>query len=212
MAKGKKKATATPVEAYEMQKEYSRPTLMTGEYSGINPEDLLGKPTPKVCYPLDAARPESAPYRGVANIPGSPSRPDLSDEFAARDPDLDPQYIWRGKRPNDINTLETAAPFIYQQEKIFPRMLIEEMKRQTSRRRDEVESQRTFGDLSDDFDPNAKPSFYNHEEGWKNRMILGDSLQVMASLAENERLRGKVQTTAGSSTARRDRERQQGRS
>ena len=175
MAKQKKQAAQTSVEAYEMHKEFSRPTLMTGEYSGIDPEALLGKSAPKVSYPLG----------GTA--------PDLSAEFAKRDPDLDPQYIWRGKQPNDINVLETAAPFIYQQEKIFPRMLIEEMKRQTAIRKNAADAQMTLGERFEDFDPAAKPSFYTHEEGWKNRMILGDSLQVMASLAENERLRGKVQ-------------------
>ena len=35
--------------------------------------------------------------------------------------------------------------------------------------------------------------YYQHEANWSNRMILGDSLQVMASLAEKENLRGKVQ-------------------
>ena len=174
--KSQKKSAPTPVEDYEMHKEYTRPTLPTGEYSGIATEDLLGRPTPNVTYSLD--------HEGS---------PDLSEEFATRDPDLDPQYIWRGKRPGEAATLETAAPFIYQQEKIFPRMLIEEMKRQTAIRRDEADAQQTFAELSEDFDPNVKPCFYNHEEGWKNRMILGDSLQVMSSLAENERLRGKVQ-------------------
>ena len=176
MAKKTKKNAPTPVEAYEMQGEYKRPTLPTGEYSGIASEELMGRETPVVKYSL-----------------GDGDSPSLDDEFAARDPDLDPQYIWRGKKPNDINALETAAPFIYQQEKIFPRMLIEEMKRQTAIRRADADTQMTLGTLSEDFDPNAKPCFYNHEEGWKNRMILGDSLQVMASLAENERLRGKVQ-------------------
>ena len=38
-----------------------------------------------------------------------------------------------------------------------------------------------------------KTEFYEHEQNWTNRMILGDSLQVMASLAEREGLRGKVQ-------------------
>ena len=178
MAKGKKKSTGpTPVEDYEMHREYTRTTILTGEYSGINPEELVGAPTPTAKYPLDGAVPP----------------PPLGEEFAARDPNLDPQYIWRGKKPNDVNELETAAPYIYQQEKIFPRMLIEEMKRQSAIRRDAADAQMTLGELSEDFDPNAKPCFYNHEEGWKNRMILGDSLQVMASLAENERLRGKVQ-------------------
>ena len=176
MAKRVKKSVPTPVEDYGMQEEYKRPTIMTGEMSGMPPEDVVGRPMPKVSYDLKGQ-----------------SSANLEKEFAERDPDLDPQYIWRGKVKNDINTLETAAPFIYQQEKIFPRMLIEEMKRQTAIRRNEADSQMDFGDLSEDFDPNAKPCFYNHEEGWKNRMILGDSLQVMASLAENERLRGKVQ-------------------
>lgn len=176
MAKKTKKNVPTPVEAYEMQGEYKRPTLPTGEYSGIASEELMGRETPVVKYSL-----------------GDGDSPSLDDEFAARDPDLDPQYIWRGKQKNDINTLETAAPFIYQQEKIFPRMLIEEMKRQTAIRKNAADAQMTLGEGLEDFDPNARPSFYNHEEGWKNRMILGDSLQVMASLAENERLRGKVQ-------------------
>ena len=176
MAKKTKKNVPTPVEAYEMQGEYKRPTLPTGEYSGIASEELMGRETPVVKYSL-----------------GDGDSPLLDDEFAARDPELDPQYIWRGKQKNDINTLETAAPFIYQQEKIFPRMLIEEMKRQTAIRKNAADAQMTLGEGLKDFDPNARPSFYNHEEGWKNRMILGDSLQVMASLAENERLRGKVQ-------------------
>ena len=171
-----KKPAATQIEDYEMHGEFSRPTLPTGEYSGIATEELLGRSTPNVSYSLE---------RNDA--------PDLSEEFAARDSDLDPQYIWRGKQPGGAATLETAAPFIYQQEKIFPRLLIEEMKRQTAIRRDAADAQLTFAALSEDFDPNARPSFYEHEEGWKNRMILGDSLQVMASLAENERLRGKVQ-------------------
>ncbi len=171
-----KKPAATPIEDYEMHGEFSRPTLPTGEYSGIATEELLGRPTPNVSYSLERT-----------------DAPDLSEEFAACDSDLDPQYIWRGKQPGGAATLETAAPFIYQQEKIFPRLLIEEMKRQTAIRRDAADAQLTFAALSEDFDPNARPSFYEHEEGWKNRMILGDSLQVMASLAENERLRGKVQ-------------------
>jgi adenine-specific DNA-methyltransferase len=35
--------------------------------------------------------------------------------------------------------------------------------------------------------------FYRHDMGWANRLILGDSLQVMASLARRENLAGKVQ-------------------
>ena len=176
MKKTSKKTIATEVTDYSMQTEYSRTKLPSGEYSGIQPKDLTGIPeTKSVKYDLE---------RDAA---------DLSAEFAARDPDLDPQYIWRGKRRGDLNELEVKAPIIYQQEKIFPRMLIEEMKRRSAIRRNAADAQMTLGEGVEDFDPNAQPGFYNHEEGWKNRMILGDSLQVMASLAENESLRGKVQ-------------------
>src|SRR5690606_17263521 len=52
-------------------------------------------------------------------------------------------------------------------------------------------------DLFADFNglPNAdaQTEFYQHDQHWSNRMILGDSLQAMASLAEREGLRGQVQ-------------------
>ena len=48
----------------------------------------------------------------------------------------------------------------------------------------------TFNGLPSD---DARTEFYQHDANWSNRMILGDSLQVMASLAEREGLRGKVQ-------------------
>lgn len=176
MKKTSKKTVKVEVSDYSMQTEFSRTKLPTGEYSGIQPKDLTGIPETKtVTYDLE---------RDAA---------DLMAEFDARDPDLDPQYIWRGKRKNDLNALEVKAPIIYQQEKIFPRMLIEEMKRRSAIRRNAADAQMMLGEGVEDFDPNAQPGFYNHEEGWKNRMILGDSLQVMASLAENESLRGKVQ-------------------
>ena len=57
--------------------------------------------------------------------------------------------------------------------------------------------QEGFADLFADFNglpsEDAKTEFYQHDANWSNRMILGDSLQVMASLAEREGLRGKVQ-------------------
>ena len=54
-----------------------------------------------------------------------------------------------------------------------------------------------FADHFHDFnglnDPEMRTEFYQHDQYWQNRMILGDSLSVMASLAERESLRGKVQ-------------------
>ena len=206
-----KKTASTEVSDYSMQTEFSRTKLPTGEYSGIQPQDITGIPETKTVRYSLAPRGGLLPHLGGkesgssgevlntppnlpdSNSPSSESNEPLADEFAARDTDLDPQYVWRGKRRNDLNELEVKAPVIYQQEKIFPRMLIEEMKRRSAIRRNAADAQMILGEGVEDFDPNAQPGFYNHEEGWKNRMILGDSLQVMASLAENESLRGKVQ-------------------
>lgn len=67
--------------------------------------------------------------------------------------------------------------------------------RQTRERRQEAGE--VIPDLFADFNglPEGvdKTDFYQHDQNWSNRMILGDSLQVMASLAEREGLRGKVQ-------------------
>jgi len=50
-----------------------------------------------------------------------------------------------------------------------------------------------FNGLPEGWKEDATASYYHDEGNWSNRMILGDSLLVMASLAEREALRGKVQ-------------------
>ncbi len=110
-----------------------------------------------------------------------------------RNPDLDPQLVWRGK-DFEADPLEVPAPPIYIQEKIQPRAIIEDLRRQTKERRaDEASQFDFFHDFNGLADPEAKTEFYAHDQNWSNRMILGNSLLVMASLAEREGLRGKVQ-------------------
>lgn len=121
--------------------------------------------------------------------------------YERRNPDLDPQLIWRGKYPsNDINAEDlftVPAPPLYIQEKVHPKALIDDLKRQTEQSRAGEAQDSGQIDLFADFNglPNtdAKTEFYQHDQHWSNRMILGDSLQVIASLAEREGLRGKVQ-------------------
>ena len=108
-----------------------------------------------------------------------------------RDPSLDPQLVWRGKDEQDSADLVTDAPPIYIQEKINPQVLIENL-RKTSRA-DALEPELTLFDTFDGLSELDLVDFYKHEANWSNRMILGDSQQVMASLAERELLRGKVQ-------------------
>ncbi len=112
-----------------------------------------------------------------------------------RNTDLDPQLVWRGKDEQDAEDLIVQAPPIYIQEKVHPKALIDDLLRQT--RESQHEAGQTTADLFADFNgiPKGidKTEFYQHDQNWTNRMILGDSLQVMASLAEREGLRGKVQ-------------------
>ena len=112
-----------------------------------------------------------------------------------RNPDLDPQLIWRGKDGLDWSDLVVQAPPLYIQEKVHPKALIDDLARQTENREDEEEDEQIdlFADFNGVPDGDAKTEFYQHDSNWTNRMILGDSLQVMASLAEREGLRGKVQ-------------------
>lgn len=109
------------------------------------------------------------------------------------------QLTWRGKDTQDWSDLIVNIPPIYVQEKIHPQAIIAELKRATLERKDAeaVDAGETPPDLfAESFaplDPEATTEFYQHDVDWANRLILGDSLQVMASLAERERLRGKVQ-------------------
>lgn len=147
-------------------------------------------PTPVESFQHDETRP---------NIPTADAAATFYDEEAdtleplryPRDPSLDPQLVWRGKDAQDGEDLVVDAPPIYIQEKIDPRALVENLRK--TAKAGELEPELT---LFDDFDELAgldQVEYYQHEESWKNRMILGDSLQVMGSLAEREALRGKVQ-------------------
>jgi adenine-specific DNA-methyltransferase len=112
-----------------------------------------------------------------------------------RNTDLDPQLVWRGKDEQDWSDLVVNAPPLYIQEKMHPKALIDDLLRSSKERAHDAGD--LMPDLFSDFNgiPQGadKTEFYQHDQHWSNRMILGDSLQVMASLAEREGLRGKVQ-------------------
>jgi len=142
-----------------------------------------------------------------ANIPTEELRDFVADAeqrpatlLYPRDPSLDPQLVWRGKDEQDHADLAVPAVPIYIQEKIHPQALINDFMAQAARAGTGVAEEaaayqlQLFGDFNggpEDFA--EKVEFYQHEQNWANRLILGDSLLVMASLAEKEGLRGKVQ-------------------
>ena len=114
-----------------------------------------------------------------------------------RDPSLDPQLVWKGKDEQDAKPLEVPVVPIYIQEKIHPQALIENL-RETAKAGEREPELTLFDDFNgiSSFEDKVT-SFYSHDAGrqphWSNRMILGDSLLVMTSLAEKEGLKGKVQ-------------------
>jgi adenine-specific DNA-methyltransferase len=119
----------------------------------------------------------------------------LDEEKQRRTRDLDPQLVWRGKDEQDWSDLVVQAPPLYIQEKVLhPKVLIDDLLRRSQADRKEAEPQLDlFADFNGLPSESSRTEFYQHDANWSNRMILGDSLQVMASLAEREGLRGKVQ-------------------
>ncbi len=122
--------------------------------------------------------------------------------YERRNRDLDPQLVWRGKDEQDASDLVVQAPPLYIQEKVHPKALIDDLMRRSGRDRDEAARategyqsamDELFGHFNGLPEGADRTDFYEHDANWSNRMILGDSLQVMASLAEREGLRGKVQ-------------------
>ncbi|WP_420963381.1 site-specific DNA-methyltransferase [Brucella sp. IR073] len=106
----------------------------------------------------------------------------------------DAQLVWRGKDRQDWSDLVVNAPPLYIQEKVHPKAIVDDLKRRTkTQRRETTDAPDLFADFNGIDDPEARAEFYQHTKHWQNRMILGDSLQVMASLAEREEMRGAVQ-------------------
>ena len=175
MATKKTGSTFVGVDALKHSDD-KRKNIPTAEYQSLMADEAR-KPV-QVSYP-----------RGTSNADG------LQAEKQQRNRDLDPQLVWRGKDEQDWTDLVVNAPPLYIQEKVHPKVLIDDLQQQTRARREGAAGGMVdmFGDFNGIPAGADKTDFYAHDQNWTNRMILGDSLQVMASLAEREGLRGKVQ-------------------
>ena len=134
-----------------------------------------------------------------SNIPTEELRDFVADEELApktmlypRDSSLDPQLVWKGKDEQDQEDLAVSVVPIYIQEKIHPQAIIDALPRTEQPGGDQASLFADFNGGPTDFA--QKINFYHHKQNWSNRLILGDSLLVMTSLAEKEGLKGKVQT------------------
>jgi adenine-specific DNA-methyltransferase len=158
---------------------------------------MARKPTGKTVKTLrhaEASR-RNIPTAEQQPVFGGVDQSSVQVAYERRNRDLDPQLVWRGKDERDWSDLVVPAPPLYIQEKVHPKVLVDDLLRAS--RESKAQSDGEQLDLFSDF--NGIPvgadrtEFYQHDQNWSNRMILGDSLQVMASLAEREGLRGKVQ-------------------
>jgi adenine-specific DNA-methyltransferase len=183
--------------------EATRRNIPTAEMESFFRRDEDAAPRPPKHYPR--ARPLA---EGETRTPEEPRQPELiwngakitiSDEQMRELAETgtltlsDAQLVWRGKDRQDWTDLVVNVPPLYIQEKIHPKAIIDDLKRRTAAKR---EAEADIPDLFADFNgitPEQRAEFYQHDQHWSNRMILGDSLQVMASLSERESLKGKVQ-------------------
>ena len=155
-----------------------------------------GKKTAKTVATLThpAASRKNIPTAEFQSVMRKDEQSPIQVAYERRNRDLDPQLVWRGKDEQDWSDLVVQAPPLYIQEKVHPKVLIDDLLRQTKTDDKATEAQfDLFADFNGLPDEARATDFYQHDANWTNRMILGDSLQVMASLAEREGLRGKVQ-------------------
>ena len=156
---------------------------------------MAKKPIEVTAHKHDAKR-KNIPTAEFESLMREQDKKPIQLAYERRNRDLDPQLVWRGKEEQDESDLIVSAPPLYIQEKVHPQVIIDDLKRETKARADAAAASPML-DLFSDFnglpDMEAKTEFYAHDQHWSNRMISGDSLSVMASLAEREGLRGQVQ-------------------
>ncbi|TSA43918.1 site-specific DNA-methyltransferase, partial [bacterium] len=127
----------------------------------------------------------------VGKLPEGDERPVVVD----MDPAADPVLFWAGKRNRrEVPVLPLQKNEIVSESRIA--QIIERARRAAEEKSGAAQQGHLFADLEKtlrESDRNKRVEFYTHEEGWKNKLICGDSLHVMESLLHYENLRGKVQ-------------------
>jgi len=147
-------------------------------------EEATRKNIPTAEYQSVMQKDDQAPVK-VSYPRGSTA---LEDEKQTRNRDLDPQLVWRGKDQQDWSDLVVHAPPLYIQEKVHPKVLIDDLLRHAKtdqpKQPEQIDLFADFNGIPEGID---KTEFYQHDQNWSNRMILGDSLQVMASQSRSAR-------------------------
>jgi adenine-specific DNA-methyltransferase len=157
-------------------------TPETGHTSLLPGEDLV------VTLPMDNGWSKAI---NVGKLPDGDERPVVVD----MDPAADPVLFWAGKRNlRKVPVLPLQRNEIVSESRIA--QIIERARRAAEEKSGAARQGHLFADLEKtlrETDRSKRVEFYTHEEGWKNKLICGDSLHVMESLSHYENLRGKVQ-------------------
>lgn len=167
------------VTRYSYEDELEPRTPETGHTSLLPPEERV------VSLPMDNGWTEAIDV-GKLEDHDAPAIVDL-------DPVLDPVLFWAGKRSHrEVPLLPLQRNEVISESRIA--RIIERAREAAAK--PEATQQSLFSNLEKTFreaDRDRRVEFYTHEEGWKNKLICGDSLQVMESLLHYEGLRGRMQ-------------------
>lgn len=144
----------------------------------------------KIVYSFDPHRTPELRFNGqigrLKDLLVKATQEKLSAEEAAEFAQLieseQPWLEWAGKRENPNFSVDPVALHIH--ERVSAEAILRAIRRE--------EIQRDMFLISQ-LSPREAKAYYQHDEAWTNRLILGDSLQVMTSLAKRENLAGKVQ-------------------
>ncbi len=157
-------------------------TPETGHTSLLPAEELV------VTLPMDNGWSKAIE---VGKLPEGDERPVVVD----MDPAADPVLFWAGKRNRrEVPVLPLQRNEIVSESRIA--QIIERARRAAEEKSGAARQGHLFADLEKtlrESDRAKRVEFYTHEQGWKNKLICGDSLHVMESLLHYENLRGKVQ-------------------
>ena len=180
----KKPKTEKKVTRYTYDEIKEPRTPETGHTSLLPGEELV------VTLPMDNGWSKAIE---VGKLPEGDDRPVVLD----MDPAADPTLFWAGKRSRrEVPVLPLQRNEIVSESRIA--QIIERARRAAAEESGAARQGHLFADLEKtlrETDRTKRVEFYTHEEGWKNKLICGDSLQVMESLLHYENLRGKVQMT-----------------
>lgn len=111
----------------------------------------------------------------------------------------DPELFWLNKYGNDDRDelLRVDIRSLYRHEHIAPETLIKNLYKVTetaSPQMDLFSVNELFGNALDKDEIEKVSEYYQHHDGWTNRLVQGDSHLVMASLLEREGMAGQVQS------------------